>query len=112
MLSLNILVFEDDPGIIRALRRTLEKISTVTMVDRYEDGIALLEVGTYDLIICDLNLATQRTGADVLAWLRANRPELVEHFVFHSSDDSVGQIHSRSVEKLDIKALRSLVEAS
>ena len=103
-----ILVLEDDPGIVRTLRRVLERVAIVTIVDNYEDGITMLKVLDYDLIICDNTLATEKTGRDVFAWIKTNRPDLVNAFVSHSSDDEVNQLYSRSVDKLNVSGLRAL----
>lgn len=66
----HILVIDDEPQILRALRTILtEKNFQVTIAQRGEEGLALAAAHPPDVIILDLNLPDM-TGLDVCARLR------------------------------------------
>jgi hypothetical protein len=39
------------------------------------------------------------TSADVLAWIKAERPALADHFVFLSGNPEIESLHHRTVMK-------------
>jgi ActR/RegA family two-component response regulator len=98
-----ILVIEDDPQLQRAYPRMMRKMypgAEVTVVDNYDDAIGHLDTSPVGLVISDVDLVGDRTGIDVFAWVQANRPDLVDRYVFVTGGNpQVAHLHYRYVEK-------------
>jgi nitrogen regulation protein NR(I) len=72
----NILLIEDDPGIVMTLRRVLaDEGHRVAVEKRGDSGLALAEKDSFDLIITDLKLPGVG-GLDLVRRLHASRPHL------------------------------------
>jgi ActR/RegA family two-component response regulator len=99
----HILVIEDDPQLQRAYPRMMRKMypgAEVTVVDNYHDAIGHLDTKPVGLIISDVDLVGDRTGIDVFEWVKENRPDLVDRYVFVTGGNpQVEQLHYRYAEK-------------
>lgn len=110
---MKILLVEDDQALQRATVRMLRIVradAQVLLAQTYDEAVAHLAVNPeLGLILCDYNLIGPKTGGDVLEWIKTNRPELVEKFVFVSGNDEVRKLHDRYIVKPcfpgDIRAL-------
>ena len=111
-----ILVIDDEPLIANALKRALREhdvtieLSGRGAIDRLQTGAA------FDLIFSDLFMPDQ-TGMDVFRWAKANRPDLVDCFVFMTGGlfsvrvhDFLSEVKNDRIEKpFDLQKIRSLV---
>jgi two-component system response regulator GlrR len=71
-----ILVVDDEPLLLRMVRRMLRPIaSEVLTADSVDAALAVLETQTVELVLTDLNLGA-RSGADLLAEVRLRWPTL------------------------------------
>lgn len=98
---MRILYIEDDAHIQRMMTRVLRRAfetASVMIVDTAPKAIALLRDTSYDLIVSDYNLIAS-TGGEVLQWLHAEKPYLVERFVFFSDDPVVRRLHDKVITK-------------
>ena len=80
-----ILLVDDDPIVLRALRRLLLGARPGWEIDMAESGdaaLALLESKTYDVIVTDLHMPAL-DGAALLSRLKTEQPNLMR--VIHSS---------------------------
>lgn len=77
-----VLIIDDEPQLLRAYRRLLERDFDLTLIG---GGAAALELlagdGDWDAVVCDL-MMTDVDGAAVHAWLEAQRPGLLERTLF------------------------------
>jgi two-component system response regulator AtoC len=65
-LQLHILVIDDDDAVRESLQKVIESVGhLVSTVGNGEDGIRLIEKGSFDLVLCDLRLPGI-SGLDVL----------------------------------------------
>jgi len=76
-----ILVIDDEPALRTALRRLLQRDHDVVVADSADAGLALLDSGTFDAILCDVHMPGG-SGAALAAELGRRRPELVDRLVF------------------------------
>lgn len=96
---MRILVVEDDEHLQRVLSRVLRH-HIIVLVSSAEDAITVLKEGpAIDAVLSDYELAGEYTGGYLLGWIRTNRPELVEKFVFSSGNEVTKKIHHRNVPK-------------
>lgn len=77
-----VLVIDDEPYILAAIRRALRHYDVVTA----EGGTRALDLleppdSAYDLVVCDLVMGTVN-GRDVFHWIRKHRPELESRLIF------------------------------
>jgi DNA-binding NtrC family response regulator len=84
---LPLLLIEDERSVLNFLRTALERYGygcrTATSA---LEGITLLEQGHYIGVISDMRTPGGATGADVHAWIVANRPELKDKVLFITGD--------------------------
>ena len=87
MSKLPLLVIEDESAVMSFLRAALERngYETVCAVSGAE-GLKLLENGSYMGVISDMRTPGGVTGADVHAWIRTHRPELLHRILFITGD--------------------------
>jgi CheY-like chemotaxis protein len=77
-----VLIVDDEPRLIGALRRVLEDEHEVEGVASAREAHALLTSGQrYDVILCDL-MMPEMTGMDLHAELARTSPEVAERMVF------------------------------
>jgi DNA-binding NtrC family response regulator len=84
---LPLLLIEDEKSVLNFLRTALERYGygcrTATSA---LEGITLLEQGKFIGVISDMRTPGGATGADVHAWIVANRPELKNKVLFITGD--------------------------
>lgn len=107
-----ILYLEDDLHVQRAISRMLHINYPQFNVHTCEDvqqAITALEQHPFDLVISDYNVRNG-TGGDVLEWLRANKPSLVEKFIFLASADEIeGHMHWLK-KPANMQQLRAIID--
>jgi DNA-binding NtrC family response regulator len=84
---LPLLLIEDEKSVLNFLRTALERYGygcrTATSA---LEGITLLEQGQFIGVISDMRTPGGATGADVHAWIVANRPDLKDKVLFITGD--------------------------
>jgi CheY-like chemotaxis protein len=76
MAAPHILLVDDDPHVVRYLRRALEESGyTVTATTSGENGLAMVKERVPDLLILDLNMP-EPDGFDLLKIARSQAPTL------------------------------------
>jgi two-component system NtrC family sensor kinase len=84
--TLRVLVVDDDPGILRALTRLLQRDGhTVQTATDGQAALALLQEGGYDLILCDL-LMPALDGQTLYGLLQRQLPALCQRMIFLTGD--------------------------
>jgi CheY-like chemotaxis protein len=82
-----VLVVEDEPSVMTFIRAALERSGY--LAESAETGARALELlrgGTYSGVISDMRTPGGVDGADVWAWIQANRPELLSRMIFVTGD--------------------------
>lgn len=84
---LPILVVEDEPAVMSFLQAALERkgYSIVTSTSGVE-ALKLLEKGEFRGVITDMRTPGGVSGADVHAWVQANRPQLAQRVILVTGD--------------------------
>ena len=84
---LPILVIEDEASVMGFLVAALERAGYKTVqAASGADALKMLASGTYMGVVSDMRTPGGVNGADVHAWIAANRPEMVSHVVFITGD--------------------------
>jgi DNA-binding response OmpR family regulator len=87
MSKLPLLVIEDENAVMSFLKAALERNGyQIVSASSGAEGLKLLEKGKYMAVISDMRTPGGVTGADVHAWIRANRPELSQRILFITGD--------------------------
>lgn len=87
MSKLPLLVIEDETAVMSFLRAALERHGYLIVgASSGAEGLQLLESGRYMGVISDMRTPGGVTGADVHAWICANRPELSHRILFITGD--------------------------
>jgi two-component system NtrC family sensor kinase len=86
---LRVLAIDDEDGILRAVKRVLAAHDLVTCTDG-ASGLAALEQGAFDVILCDFNMPGGFGGPEVYAAIAARWPELARRVVFLSGGQHAG----------------------
>ncbi|MBV9074181.1 MAG: response regulator [Acidobacteria bacterium] len=82
-----LLVIEDETAVMSFLRAALERNGyEIVTASSGAEGLKLLETGSYVGVISDMRTPGGITGADVHAWIRAHRPELLHRILFITGD--------------------------
>ncbi len=77
-----ILVVDDEILLLEVMRRVLGvDYEVVTASDGHEALLQIAEGAPFDFIVCDLTMPGM-SGADFLAYLKKNDPDLAQRFVF------------------------------
>lgn len=87
----DILIIEDSELLQRAYRRLLRG-HTLKIVDTGLEALKLLEDGKFDLIVSDGDLTGDLHGKDVWLWVKNNRPDLVNKFMFCSHNRDIADL--------------------
>ncbi|MEM9068277.1 MAG: response regulator [Myxococcota bacterium] len=95
---LRILAIDDEPAILRALRRSL-KPHEVDLAESGAEGLERLRGGTYDIVICDV-MMPDLTGVDVFE----RRPDPAVPFVFLTGGVFNSEL-ARRLEQLPVRTL-------
>lgn len=84
---LPILLIEDEPAVMSYVRAVLERNGyEVVCSGSGVDGLKQLESGEFMGVVSDMRTPGGVDGADVYAWISANRPALVSRLVFITGD--------------------------
>jgi len=84
----SILVIDDEPGIVSALARLLQRDGyVVETAGNGRDGLAALQMKRYDVILCDLRMP-ELDGRGFYAHLRQRAPTLCQRVIFLTGDSS------------------------
>jgi len=85
--KLPVLVIEDEPSVMSFVKAALERAgySVMTAASGVE-ALPMLEQGEFLGVVSDMRTPGGVDGADVHAWLAANRPTLVSKLVFITGD--------------------------
>ena len=84
---LPLLVIEDEPSVMILLRSALERSGyAIVQAPSGVEGLRLLGTGEYLGVITDMRMPGGVTGADVHAWIVANRPQLASRILFITGD--------------------------
>jgi CheY-like chemotaxis protein len=84
--TLRVLVVDDDPGMLSALTRLLQRDGhTVQTATDGQAALALLQEGGYDLILCDL-LMPALDGQTLYGLLQRQLPALCQRMIFLTGD--------------------------
>lgn len=75
-----VLVIDDEPGVLRVIKRILKDYE-VTTCQGGKEALDHLQQGNFDLILCDL-MMPEYTGMDLYEITAADRPELLDRFLF------------------------------
>ncbi|WP_232293126.1 ATP-binding protein [Stigmatella aurantiaca] len=114
-----ILVVDDEPMVLTALKRTLDEEHDVILFNGARAALEWLEQGQpWDLILCDL-MMPEITGMDFHEELSRRMPERAGHVIFVTGGaftararDFLGRVSNPRTEKpFDARALRELVNA-
>lgn len=107
-----ILLLEDDPVLQTGTSRMLGRIFPQTPVivsDNVDAAIANIVHHEISLIVSDVDVLGDKSGIDLFRWVEANRPELVDRYVFFTGNEAAATVHYRylakgGVTKDDLKA--------
>lgn len=87
MQTAPLLVIEDESAVQAFLRAALARHGfSFVLVASGAEGLEKLKAGSYCGVLSDMRTPGGINGADVHAWLRANRPELVSRMLFITGD--------------------------
>jgi CheY-like chemotaxis protein len=85
--SLPVLLIEDEPAVMSYVRAVLERNGyEVVCSHSGVDGLKQLESGEFMGVVSDMRTPGGVDGADVYAWISANRPALASRLVFITGD--------------------------
>jgi CheY-like chemotaxis protein len=82
-----VLLIEDEPAVMALVRAVLEGHGySVVAIESGAEALQLLETGNFHGVISDMRTPGGVDGAQVYAWIAANRPELAARMVFITGD--------------------------
>jgi len=82
-----VLLIEDEPAVMDFVRSALERNGyKVVCAESGVDALQLLASGEYHGVVSDMRTPGGVDGAQVHAWIAANRPELASKVVFITGD--------------------------
>jgi len=82
-----ILVIEDEATVVAFVRAALERSGyRVEVASSAVQGLRLLQSNHYSAVISDMRTPGGISGAEVLAWLKKNRPAMTGRLVFITGD--------------------------
>jgi DNA-binding NtrC family response regulator len=82
-----VLVIEDEPAVLSFVKAALERAGYgVVPVSSGVDALAVLARDQFLGVVSDMRTPGGVDGADVHAWIAANRPELVSRVIFITGD--------------------------
>ncbi len=82
-----ILVIDDEPSVLSFVRAALERAGYEVVASASgAEALPLLSQGEFLGIVSDMRTPGGVDGADVYAWLRKHRPELVSKLIFITGD--------------------------
>jgi len=82
-----VLVIEDEPSVLSFVKAALERSGySVAPVATGAEALRMLEKEKYLGVVSDMRTPGGVDGADVHAWITANRPELTSRIIFITGD--------------------------
>ena len=105
-----LLVVDDEPLLLRTLRRTLEGSYVITTASNLGEGRAAREAGDFDLVLSDI-VMPDGSGLDLYQWVTEERPALAKRFVFmtgHARDSRAANLFRRTALPVVSKPFRSV----
>lgn len=85
--KLPVLIIEDEPSVMSFVRAALERAGyQVQTANSGVEALPMLEHGEFLGVVSDMRTPGGVDGADVHAWLAANRPKLVSKLIFITGD--------------------------
>ena len=85
--QLPVLIIEDEPAVMAFVRAALERNGySVVQAKSGAAGLSLLAKDAYLGVLSDMRTPGGVSGADVHAWLAANRPEMLSRLLFITGD--------------------------
>jgi DNA-binding NtrC family response regulator len=85
--SAPVLLIEDEPGVVAYVRAVLERNGyRVVTAESGAQALRLLADGEFHGVVSDMRTPGGVDGAQVHAWIVANRPELAPRLVFITGD--------------------------
>ena len=82
-----VLLIEDEPAVMEFVRSALERNGySVACTESGAEALHLLEAGDFNGVVSDMRTPGGVDGAQVYAWIAANRPELATRLVFITGD--------------------------
>jgi DNA-binding NtrC family response regulator len=84
---LPVLLIEDEPSIMALVSATLERNGyEVVCIESGAEALRMLEKGQYLGVVSDMRTPGGVDGAQVHAWISANRPDLIDKVVIITGD--------------------------
>jgi CheY-like chemotaxis protein len=81
-----LLLIDDEPGVQRALRNLLQRSGhEITIVENGHEGLAALQEGSYDVILCDVRMPGL-DGPGLYSELERRSPHLLSRLIFLTGD--------------------------
>ena len=82
-----VLVIEDEPSVLSFVKAALERSGySVAPVATGAEALTMLEKAKYLGVVSDMRTPGGIDGADVHAWIAANRPEMASRIIFITGD--------------------------
>lgn len=97
-----LLLLEDEPILQAGTTRMLNKLFPGTPVivdDNVEAAIADIKHHEITLIVSDVDVIGEQSGLDLFEWVKRNRPELVDRYVFFTGNTAAEAAHYRYLPK-------------
>ena len=85
--KLPVLIIEDEPSVMSFVKAAMERAGyAVITASSGVEALPILEGGDFLGVVSDMRTPGGVDGADVHAWLAANRPQLVSKLIFITGD--------------------------
>lgn len=97
-----VLLLEDDPALQAATGRWLRKMYPgikLLVADNVDAAIDEIQNNNVTLIVSDVDVVGNKSGIDLFHYVKSNRPELVDHYVFFTGNSAAAAEHYRYVAK-------------
>jgi len=108
-MNFRVLFVEDDAILLDLYKEVIQDIADVIVASSYEEAVCRLNDEPVDMVFADFRLE-DRTGLDLLAWIKQHKPALDKAFVLVSGLPPDGEIGCRVMSKpLPMDALSDCV---
>jgi DNA-binding NtrC family response regulator len=85
--KLPVLIIEDEPSVMSFVKAAMERAGyEVITASSGVEALPILDSGDFPGVVSDMRTPGGVDGADVHAWLAANRPKLVSKLIFITGD--------------------------